>query len=191
MSAGSRAVASPALDLCSQEGDAGLPGKASIPNWRFPLSLHHVITLLIGRSRISSSAGVYCCSQPGPGSCQHPAEGGRKGCSLVTTSWLAGAVALQSCREASKHLGHQGTMVSLPAGVRGPGEVTLTFPCSPVMGVNLPRKLSSPWGSTQKPEEDNAMSCLPCPALGAGSRVQSSQTPYMPLRDPCKCLQAQ
>lgn len=100
-----------------------------------------------------------------------------KGSSLVTTSWLAGAVALQSWREASKHLGHQGTMVSLPAGVRGPGEVTLTFLCSPVMGVNLPRKLSSPWGSRQKPEEDIG-GTMPCPAchvplwvLAAGCRA--------------------
>lgn len=159
------------------------------------MSPHCVPTLPVSRSRISSSTGVYCCPQPGPGSCQHPAEGGRKGCSLATASWPGGAVASQSRGEASEHLGHQETMVSLPAGVRGPGEVTLTCPYPPVMGHNPSWKaLLTPGLCTEARrgcQRDGAMSCPPRPTLDAGSGVQSSQTPYIPLRDPCKRLRAQ
>lgn len=163
-------MASLVLALGIQEGDAGSPpavvgslGKASIPNRRLPSSPHHIPTLPIGRSRISSSAGVYCCPQPGPGSCQHLAKGGRKGCSLGTASQLAWAVASWNGGEASEHLGHQRTVMSLPAGVRGHGEVTLPFPYPSVTADNLPRKMSSPRGSMQRPEEDIG-GTMPCPA---------------------------
>lgn len=86
--------------------------------------------LPIGRSRISSSTGVYCCPQPGSGSCQHPAEGARR-CPLVTTSLLAGAVPSQSSGKGSKHLRHQGTMVLLPAEDQGSWRGHTHFPMSP------------------------------------------------------------
>lgn len=98
---------------------------------------------------------------------------------LGTTTQPDRAVASQSHRVASDH---QGTVVSLPAGVRGSGQVTLPFPHPPVTGDISPRTLSSLWGSMQRPK-GCAMSCLPHPAPSSG--VQRRQIPYIHLRDPC------
>lgn len=163
----------------------GHPGKASVPKQGLPLSpLSHSV----GRSEISRSTGVYYHPQPGPGCWQHPAEGGRAGCSQ-----LAGLVASWCHGEAREHPGHQGTMVALPAGARGPGEDTLSH-------IHQSRRITpletcphpvAPGRGLRGHPRDGATSCPPRPALGAGSRVQSSQTPHIPLRDPCKCLRAQ
>ena len=156
LSAGSQAMASPVPALGSWGGDASSPptvvGSLEKPVSQirgFPRAPCHIPTMPTGRSRASSSAGVHCCPQPGPASCQRPADQGRRGCSLATISQPDREVASWSCGEASEHLGHQRTTVSLPAGVRGPREFTLTFPYPPVMEDN-PRKLPSPWGSTQR-----------------------------------------
>lgn len=79
-------------------------------------------------------------------------------------------------------------MVSLPAGVRGPGEVTLPFPHPPVKGDNYSRMLSSLWSSMQRPK-DCAMSYLPHPALDADWSAEETDSLH-PSEGSLQCLQA-
>lgn len=137
-------MASPVLALGSQGGDAGSsPNVVGSQTGGFPHPPQHVRALPVGKSRIRSCARVYCCLQPGPSSSQHPAEGGRKSCSPATTSQSAMAVASMEKPVSISDI-KGGTMMSLPAGIRRPGEVSLTFPYPPVMGDNPPRELPVP-----------------------------------------------